>query len=135
MNETALRIVSTDSVPTPEAALSFEDFWLIYPRHVAKKDARRAFDKLTPANQYACIVGAANWRPVWDDEAARREDFFEFMAYPATWINGERWEDELPKRGYASNGHVPVASTAEPFTKGEIPPHVKALLERMKAKR
>lgn len=71
----------------------FEAFWLVYPRRKDKGHARiayrRARQKLT--------------RDMLDLAAARfavccRGKDVEFIPYPATWLNGERWGDESDSR-------------------------------------
>lgn len=70
---------------------SFEDFWRKYPRKVAKKDAARAWSKLTPQEQFAAIHAIPVHVRYW--AAAGRTN--ETTPHPATWLNGARWEDEL----------------------------------------
>lgn len=74
----------------------FADFYALYPRHIARKEAARAWARLTPDQQRAAVVALVDWRRVWEWEHSRREDFTNFIPYPASWLNGERWEDELP---------------------------------------
>ena len=71
---------------------TFEDFWKAYPRHIAKKDARKAWDHLNPQNgQSEAIVDAVEQQKLhqWQGKDVQ------FIPYPATWLRGERWEDEL----------------------------------------
>lgn len=70
--------------------MPFDDFWQAYPRRVAKADARKAWDKLKPSPELeAQILAALEWqRQVWDDP--------KYTPYPATYLRGERWEDEVP---------------------------------------
>lgn len=67
------------------------DFWAHYPRKVARKDAKKMWDRLTPEQKFA----AAHALPVhvryW--QAANREA--DRIPHAATWLNGERWTDEL----------------------------------------
>jgi len=66
----------------------FEEFWSIYPRRVAKQAAIRmyakAIKKTAPANVIAATKRYANERMGKDAS---------FTKHPATWLNGERWED------------------------------------------
>ena len=78
----------------PPATDSFEQFWQAYPRRIAKKDARKAWDTIRPTPQLLeTILTALAWQtqqPQWmkDDGA--------FVPYPASWLRAERWEDECP---------------------------------------
>ena len=69
----------------------FEDFWNIYPRKVAKKDAARAFMKLTPEQQFAAIQSLPMHIRYWTAAGRTKET----TPHAATWLNGERWTDEL----------------------------------------
>ncbi|MGS1116887.1 hypothetical protein [Castellaniella sp. UC4442_H9] len=70
---------------------SFEDFWAAWPKREAKKDARRAWDKLTTANKAAALAALPAHVARWRREGRARNH----IPHPATWLNGERWEDEL----------------------------------------
>lgn len=106
----------------------FADFWCLYPRHEAKRDAMKAWSSLTPAEQTAATIAAADWRAVW--RAQGREQHH--IPLPATWLRGARWEDELPAgTGPQHASHVPVAP-AKAFERGEMPDYVKALLAKMR---
>lgn len=73
------------------AAVSFEDFWSVWPKKVAKPDALRAWAKATKAVDGERIVaGAIAYRdnPGIPDK--------QFIPYPATWLNRAGWNDDLP---------------------------------------
>jgi hypothetical protein len=76
-------------------------FWKTYPRRDDKGHARRAWLKATrKATAAAIIEGAARYRDDPNREAA-------FTALPATWLNGERWQDgPLPPREGRSDRKV-----------------------------
>jgi hypothetical protein len=73
---------------------AFEDFWRVYPRHVAKAAARKAFAKAVKvAGVEAVMAGARRFAsdPNLPDP--------QFVPHPSTWLNQGRWEDEpLPSR-------------------------------------
>lgn len=79
---------------------SFDIFWQEYPRRIAKKAARMAYQKAikhTPPEDI--ISGAATFASYCE----RFGKEMQYIPHPATWLNGERWEDdlesELPKSG------------------------------------
>lgn len=123
-----LSLVQT-TAPSAEAdaQVSFENFWLLYPRHVAKKAARVAWQRMTPTDQQAAIVAIADWRRVF---AARDA---EYIPHPATWLNGERWEDELP-REYKPQAPTQYHTAAPAQPKALMPENVRKLLEQMRVK-
>src|SRR5262252_3130768 len=92
------------SVPVPQETLSlaslacastteFDEFWKAYPRHVDKQKARKAWAKLRPPPLKA-ILDALAWQRALPDW---RKEHGDFVPYPATYLNGRRWEDEPPK--------------------------------------
>lgn len=70
--------------------VSFERFWARYPRHVAKKDAMKAWARLTDEQTVRAFEALPDHVAFW-----RSRGEVQYIPYPATWINGERWEDEL----------------------------------------
>lgn len=74
--------------------IEFDDFWREYTRKVAKLDAERAWSKILVDERPAVMAGlaAAKRSEQW------RRDGGKYVPYPATWLNGRRWEDdpELP---------------------------------------
>ena len=74
---------------------AFEVFWAAYPRHTGKQDAYKAFVKLKPdeALMQAILAGIEKQK----QSAQWTKDGGQFIPHPATWLNGCRWEDELPK--------------------------------------
>lgn len=73
-------------------APSFESFWAAYPRKVAKPQAEKAWRKLDPDTQTLEAIIAAIQRDGRSDQWLR--DGGQFIPYPATWLNGRRWEDQ-----------------------------------------
>jgi len=115
------------AIHSTESADLFAEFWLIYPRHVAKVAAKRAWLRLTRREKVAALEALVSWRRIW-----LQRDEPEFIPHPASWLNGERWEDDLPTDWTSRHAsHSPVAP-AESYVKGEIPEKVKAMLAKLK---
>ena len=73
-------------------ANGFEEFWTVYPKKRAKEDARRAWNKLKPDEDLQkTIIQAVNTQKRSKDWT---KDGGQFIPYPASWLNGRRWEDE-----------------------------------------
>ena len=68
----------------------FEAFWAAYPRRVGKGAARAAFDKACRKARPEAIIAAITAQV----EAGCFKDMT-YTPYPATWLNGERWDDEI----------------------------------------
>lgn len=70
----------------------FDAFWAAYPKRVAKKPARRAWDKLHADGELlAKILAALEWQKrteAWQRDGGR------YVPNAATWLNAQRWEDE-----------------------------------------
>lgn len=62
----------------------------MYPKRVAKHAAKKAWSRLSEADQLAAV----NALPLHCLEWQRRGDLT-FTPHAATWLNGRRWEDEL----------------------------------------
>jgi DNA replication protein DnaD len=75
---------------------SFDAFWEVYPRKVAKAKARKSWDKLSPDDELlGQIISALEQQKQSRDWI---KDNGQFIPYPTTWLNQRRWEDELPER-------------------------------------
>ena len=80
----------------------FETFWSFYPRKVAKGAARKAFPvalrKIKTEDPFATLCEAVRLFA----EATKSADT-KFIPHGATWLNGERWEDDIEdvRRAYA----------------------------------
>ena len=80
--------------------MDFDDFWAIYPVHRAKKDARKAWDKLTPSEALCATIQAAiDNQAAWRHLMALQRKWTPEWPLPATWLRGERWMDEVPVWG------------------------------------
>jgi hypothetical protein len=116
----------------------FEDFYALYPRKVARKSAALAWHRLSAGDRRAAFVGLVEWRRVWEYERSRREDFFDFIPHPATWLNGERWTDEVPaqfKRPVAiANPGVGGVAREVDQPRAPMPQHAVDAIRRLREK-
>ena len=66
----------------------FDQFWTAYPRKIGKGAAQKAWAAaIRKANPETIIEGVERYP--WPDDPA-------FIPHASTWLNGHRWEDELP---------------------------------------
>ena len=76
--------------PLPE----FEAFWEQYPKHVAKKEALKAWRALNPSkklqDQILYDISRRRARGEWSEA--------KFIPHPATYLRGERWNDETANK-------------------------------------
>jgi DNA replication protein DnaC len=126
MANPVLKIVERDEQKHERA--TFDDFWLLYPRRVARKDAERAWSRMNEAQRMAAVVALVDWRRVWQ---ARGD--VQYVPHASTWLNGERWTDELPAEFVQRTAHASHVIAKPPETeRGEMPAHVREALERMR---
>jgi hypothetical protein len=84
-----------EETPAPDGADLFAEFWAAYPRKVGRAAAEKAWPKaIKKLDPERLIKAAAYWAGLW--EQCRTEK--QFIPHPATWLNGQRWDDEPPMR-------------------------------------
>lgn len=81
-----------DAPPPKEKRVSrFGEFWDLYPRRIQRARAEKAWKKLTKAQEQAAIDAIPQHCAMW----ARQKREKDKIPYPATWLNGKSWEDEI----------------------------------------
>lgn len=78
----------------------FEAFWNAYPRRIAKGRARTAFKTAIKLTTLETMLEAID---VYKRCKPERIDF----KHPATWLNGECWDDEWPEPQRQLSGGAP----------------------------
>lgn len=74
---------------TDAANAAFDDWYRKYPKKVGKGQARTAFKTALKKTDLETLkAGLANYNKTVEGKER------EFIANPATWLNGERWEDD-----------------------------------------
>lgn len=71
--------------------IDFSAWYELYPRKVCKKDAELAWKKLTPDQKFVAFESLPIHVRYWAAAGTEKE----YLPYPATWLRGERWQDEL----------------------------------------
>ena len=82
--------------------MDFETFWAAWPKKKGKAEARKAWDKV-PEDVHMAALAAVNAQKAGDTQ------FNRYTPHASTWLNQQRWEDEVdstPPRE-ASNRHGP----------------------------
>ena len=69
----------------------FDEFWMMYPRKVAKRTAQSSWNRLSELEQKEALDALQNHLKYWK----LKETSKEFIPHPATWLNQGRWEDEI----------------------------------------
>ncbi len=85
--------------PTPpnplkgELPFGFPEFWASYPKKNAKLAAVKAWNKLKPdADLQGKLLAAID---AWKQTDQWKRDGGKYIPYPASWLNGQRWLDEV----------------------------------------
>jgi hypothetical protein len=69
----------------------FDEFWSLYPRKIAKATARKAWEKLSAEQQLMAAKAIDTHCQYW----RAKETELEFIPHASTWLNGERYFDEI----------------------------------------
>ena len=86
-------------------AKEFERWWLIYPKKVKKKTAKATWMIKKPDADL--LIADVENRQAHDGQWKRG-----FIPHPTTYLNGERWNDELTEERHEENnrGHKPTVT-------------------------
>lgn len=93
----------------------FDRFWQEYPRRIARKDAEKAWSKIPAHKQIDVMTALRNHITSWKQQGTEKT----FIPYPATWLNGARWEDEIelapemPQCDWNKNGNRDTGGRCE----------------------
>lgn len=79
-----------DSCASADAEREFDEWYRIYPRKRARGQALKAYKAARKKTDHATLVGAVQAQATYLTKGGP-----EFAPYPATWLNGERWGDDL----------------------------------------
>lgn len=76
-----------------QGEMGFDTFWNAYPRKAAKKDAAKAWAKLNPSPELVLTILEALKLQRQQESWLKANGAY--IPYAATYIRGERWEDEV----------------------------------------
>lgn len=96
--EAGMRAAGIEQIPTETIIKEKEDdsfnlIWAMYQHKISKAAAQRAWSRLKPADRKLAIAGCDRYVKRTDPTGQAAP----YRAHLATWLNGRRWEDELPK--------------------------------------
>ncbi len=93
-----------DDFDTQSQVDQFGQFWAVCPKRVAIERARKAWIKATTIEKPDQIIDAMR---VYAKSVVGKEP--QYIAHPATWLNGQQWKDE------------PVKTKKDPFAYLDLP--------------
>jgi hypothetical protein len=76
---------------------SFEVFWKEYPKKIGKGYAKKIFLKVKPDEEL--LKKMIEKIQIFKTTEQWQKDGGQFIPHPATWLNREGWEDEVPQTG------------------------------------
>jgi hypothetical protein len=94
----------------------FEDFWKVYPRHVGKIDAQKAYRQAIRLVSSATIVNAARQ---YAFECIGKE--MQYVKLPAGWLRAGRWGDVLSRTVDKPEDTAPVSVPTKIFVADGTP--------------
>jgi hypothetical protein len=116
--------------PPPKPPIDlFPEFWRVYPKSLDRPAAMRAWKAAIKKAPPREIVDAAHRMAGWPFLPSDRT----YIPYPATWLNNERWTDDLEVRYPSTSPQHPGAARPGPnerFMRGaEIGARAQALAD------
>jgi len=91
-----LKRLKKDISNSNDLDVSFSSFWQVYPKREAKQAAIKAWQKLNPDSSLVTkILFAIDAQKKHKENLKQSNAFTPEWPYPATWLNGHRWDDEI----------------------------------------
>jgi hypothetical protein len=108
----------------------FQDWYVGYPRKIARKVAERAWNRLTLPDRQAAIDALPDHLRHWRIKGTE----VDYIPHPGTWLNQRRWEDELP--GARTQKPADVSAPTPPLAVVTVhePQAMSALIQTLRAK-
>lgn len=105
----------------------FEEFWEAYPRKIGKKEARERWDKANfPSLEFVLkAIERQKQSMQW------KADNGKYIPYPSSWLNKERWNDELPTDEPSKAKPVIKEWKPDPVTVTPPPKEIKELVGKI----
>jgi hypothetical protein len=122
---------SKPSRPSVQDPPGFAEFWVVYPRKAGKGKAREAWKKAAKKFNGSCSLLEICLKSL---EAQKQSDQWQrdagqFIPHPATWLNQERWEDELESKE-TTHGRSGTTQDNSGRSADEQDPYTRAALDR-----
>lgn len=94
-----------DEIPKFNKETAFEKFWRAYPKKKDKARAKKSFIKKCKSEEMLKTMIEAVEKQ--KDSKQWKEANGQYIPHPSTWLNGERWEDELEPSEEKEAEYVP----------------------------
>ena len=123
-----LTVIANEAKSEPQLVDAWDAFWMLYPRREAKKDAMKAWSQINARAHVPILTAVTEWRRIWHAQGRDSRT----IPYPATWLRGERWEDEIPPEFTQVAARAATTLPELPPKSGDIPAHVLAQIAKLK---
>lgn len=91
---------ASDGHPKNKFSANFEAFWKLYPKKQGKLAAYKRWKKINPDP----VLQSEMAQSLILQSKSRQWSTSRFIPHAATWLNGERWNDQLdPEENYGKN--------------------------------
>jgi hypothetical protein len=90
-------------------ANGFNDFWKEYPKKRDKQKSLKAWKRINPDNELQEVIIAALQKQKKSSDWLKESG--QYIPYPSTWLNNERWNDELSLNAESSRPHISAEET------------------------
>lgn len=115
----------------------FSEFWQAYPKKRDKARARKSFFKIKNLSDvFPHLMQGLEQQKA---SADWKKDGGKYIPLPSSWLNGERWEDELttqaqpPVSPSSAWGGIPIVGSASDETEEERRARVEAAIQEQQA--
>jgi len=95
---------TTENKDKEKAEDLFLLFWAAYPRKEDKKNSERKFASLSDKEKLEAYEGIKRFASYWKSSGTD----IRYIPHPSTFINGRRWEDEIPENVRPRSNERPV---------------------------
>jgi DNA-binding MarR family transcriptional regulator len=120
-----------------ETETMFNEFWQAYPKKRDKARARKSFFKIKNLSDvFPHLMQGLEQQKA---SADWKKDGGKYIPLPSSWLNGERWEDELttqaqpPVSPSSAWGGIPIVGSASDETEEERRARVEAAIQEQQA--
>ncbi len=94
--KTKKKVLSDDEwMKQTKSGQMFATFYNAYPKHKARKEAIRAWKKINPPPDDKLLQVMLNSIEQFKQSPEWQKDSGRYIPNPATWLNSERWTDEI----------------------------------------
>jgi len=110
-NEDRDRDINTTKDLINKYTEDFENFWEVYPKKIGKGEAFKAWRKIKPSQ----VLQQKIIESVYNQSKSEQwiKDKGQFVPNPSTWLNQERWDDEVKTKSISTGKYDHLVEIAK----------------------